>query len=388
MKPHKLLVLALICMPGWVLAQAVGKSNALSVDFGATPTKPVITWISPDQLSTQYNQTKLTIKAGIVAGGKLKSATLYVNGQLPNDNRGMATSQAATQFDYMIEREVTLSNGANEIKIVAENTAGAITTESRLVNVTLLIASGNRTDYALIIATDQYNEWTKLSNPVFDATTIADELRQNYGFKVELVTNPTKAETLRKIREYNAKNYLPDDQFFIFIAGHGKFDELIKDGFLVSKDSKRNDDTNESYIPFSTLSILLNNNPCRHVFLTMDACFGGTFDQAIAKRGDDDNDPIYSGKTAAEFIDKKLKFKSRIYLTSGGKEYVSDGRANKHSPFAYFFIESLRGYGGKMKVLTSNELRLNVERMKSEPRYGFFGDNEPGSEFVFQARTN
>jgi hypothetical protein len=118
----------------------------------------------------------------------------------------------------------------------------------------------------------------------------------------------------------------------------------------------------------------------------MDACFGGTFDQAIAKRGDDDMDPAYSGKTAAEFIEKKLKFKSRIYLTSGGKEYVSDGRANKHSPFAYFFIESLRGYGGKMKVLTSNEIRANVERMKSEPRYGFFGDNEPGSEFVFQAR--
>ncbi len=387
MKPQKILWLALVCIPVWSMGQAVGKSNSLSVDFSPQPIKPVIKWLSPDQLSTQLGQTKMTVKAGIQAGGKLKSATLYVNGQIPNDSRGMSTSQATTEkFDYMIEREVTLSGGSNELKIVAENTVGVTTTESRLVNVTLVVASGNRTDYALIIATDQYNEWSKLSNPVFDATSIAQELQQNYGFKVELVKNPTKAETLRKIREYNAKNYLSEDQFFIFIAGHGKFDELIKDGFLVSKDSRKNDDTNESYIPFSTLSILLNNNPCRHVFLTMDACFGGTFDQAIAKRGDDDMDPVYSGKTAAEYIEKKLKFKSRIYLTSGGKEYVSDGRANKHSPFAYFFIESLRGYGGKMKVLTSNEIRANVERMKSEPRYGFFGDNEPGSEFVFQAR--
>src|SRR5258706_4942097 len=387
MKPQKIVFLALLCIPGYVMGQAVGKSNSLSVDFNPQTIKPVIVLLSPDQLSTQLGQNKMTVKAGIQASGKLKSATLYVNGQIPGDSRGMTTSQATTdKFDYVIEREVTLSDGSNEIKIVAENTVGVGTTESRLVNVTLVVASCNRTDYALIIASDQYNEWSKLSNPVFDATSISQELQQNYGFKVELVKNPTKAETLRKIREYNAKNYLPDDQFFLFIAGHGKFDELIKDGFLVSKDSRKNDDTNESYIPFSTLSILLNNNPCRHVFLTMDACFGGTFDQAIAKRGDDDMDPVYSGKTAAEYIEKKLKFKSRIYLTSGGKEYVSDGRANKHSPFAYFFIESLRGYGGKMKVLTSNEIRANVERMKSEPRYGFFGDNEPGSEFVFQAR--
>jgi len=386
MKPQKILWLALFSIPCYAMGQAVGKSNSLTVDFSPQPIKPIITWLSPDQLSTQLGQSKMIVKAGIQASGKLKSATLYLNGQIPSDSRGMSTSQATTQFDYMIEKEVNLSTGANELKIVAENTAGVITTESRLVNVTLVVASGNRTDYALIIATDQYSEWSKLSNPVFDATSIAQELQQSYGFKVELVKNPTKAETLRKIREYNAKNYLPEDQFFIFIAGHGKFDELIKDGFLVSRDSRKNDDTNESYIPFSTLSILLNNNPCRHVFLTMDACFGGTFDQAIAKRGEDDLDPVYSGKTAAEFIEKKLKFKSRIYLTSGGKEYVSDGRANKHSPFAYFFIEALRAYGGKMKVLTSAEIRMNVERMKSEPRYGFFGDNEPGSEFVFQAR--
>jgi Caspase domain len=391
MKSSKILWLVLCCAPGFAVAQnSTGKSNSLSVDFSVPAPKPSVIWQSPDQLSTQLSQNKMTVKAGIQASGKLKSATLYVNGLIPNDSRGMSTSQvSAEKFDYLIEKEVNLSNGPNEIKIVAENTAGLITTETRLVNVTVVVAVKNRTDYALIIATDNYNEWSGLNNPIFDASTIAKELEENYGFKVDFLKNPTKAETLRKIREYNAKNYLPDDQFFVFIAGHGKFDELIKDGFLVSKDSKRNDDTNESYIPFSTLSILLNNNPCRHVFLTMDACFGGTFDQAIAKRGDDnDDDPIYSGKTAAEFIEKKLKLKSRIYLTSGGKEYVSDGRANKHSPFAYFLSESLRTYGGKMKVLTTNEVRMNVERMKSEPRYGFFGDNEPGSEFVFQAKSN
>jgi hypothetical protein len=115
----------------------------------------------------------------------------------------------------------------------------------------------------------------------------------------------------------------------------------------------------------------------------MDACFGGTFDQAIAKRGGDDN--MYREITQDEYITKKLKFKTRLYLTSGAKEYVPDGRAGKHSPFASKLVEALRGYGGKNKVLTSQQVFWYVERVKPEPRFGTFGDNEPGSEFVFVA---
>ena len=203
-----------------------------------------------------------------------------------------------------------------------------------------------------------------------------------------MITNPTKEEAIKKIREYSAKNYLPDDQLFIFIAGHGKFDPLVKDGYLVFKDSKRDDETSDSYYPYTSLSVTLNNNPCRHIFLTLDACFGGTFDQAIASRGSEDMDPIYAGKSSAEFIKKKLIHKTRIYLTSGGKVYVQDGRPGKHSPFAYWFIESLRTYGGKLGVITSSEINFTVERgQKEDPKYGWFGDNEPGSEFIFEAKS-
>ncbi len=64
----------------------------------------------------------------------------------------------------------------------------------------------------------------------------------------------------------------------------------------------------------------------------MDVCFGGTFDQSLASsRGLDDE---YKEKSPAEFITQKLTYKTRKFLTSGGKQYVSDGIPGKHSPFA------------------------------------------------------
>ncbi len=375
-------LLLAICVPAFS-QEIKGKSNTVHLELSqATKDKPVIVWLWPEQVSSQVPAGSVTIKAGIRSSQKLKQIEIYVNGRIPDSDRGIGITPA-TDFDYNIEKQLTLTTGSNEIKIMAENESGEVTTESRVINVKEAVMA-KRTDYALIIATNEYDEWNDLINPVFDATTIADELRENYGYQVDMVLNPTKSDLLRKLREYNGKNFLPNDQLFIFIAGHGKFDALIKDGYLVCKDSKKVDETHESYLPFSYLRTAIDNNPSRHVFLVMDACFGGTFDQAIAKRGEDD-DNMYSEITQNEYINKKLKYKTRLYLTSGAKEYVPDGRAGKHSPFASKLIEALRGYGGNSKVLTSQQVFWYVERVRPEPRFGTFGDNEPGSEFVFVA---
>ena len=114
----------------------------------------------------------------------------------------------------------------------------------------------------------------------------------------------------------------------------------------------------------------------------MDVCFGGTFDAALASsRGQDEE--VYKEQNVGEFITRKLTYKTRRFLTSGGKTYVSDGIPGKHSPFAKNFIEALRSRGGKDGVLTLPELFTYVERLKIQPRFGEFGDNAPGSDFVF-----
>lgn len=397
----KILFLIFMIIPGLMLAQEFRKrSNTVTVEVGSQPvvepettpvvavnTKPVIIWLSPDAASTSITTRKLTVRVGVNSKVTLRGVTLYVNGVEPPGHRGLGVaSTQANKFDSFLERELDLSEGPNEIKVIAENEKGEVTIESRMVNVksSVIATLAPRTDYALLIATNEYDEWDDLVNPVFDANAIKKDLEELYGYKVDLVLNPTKSEVLSKLREYSLKNYLPDDQLFIFIAGHGKFDPIIKDGYLVTRDSKAKDLNLESYISFSDLRTRIDNNPCRHIFLTMDACFGGTFDQAIAKRGADDDDYYgFNVEVQQDLIKRKLQYKSRIYLTSGGKEYVSDGRPGRHSPFAAGFLEALRSGGGRMRVLTTSMIYSFVEASKQVPRYGTFGDNEPGSEFIF-----
>jgi hypothetical protein len=81
-----------------------------------------------------------------------------------------------------------------------------------------------------------------------------------------------------------------------------------------------------------------------------------------------------------------MKHKSRLYLTSGGKEYVPDGRPGSHSPFAGRIIEALRKHAGQGQVLTINQLKSYLERITPVPMAGEFGNHEIGGDFIFVAQ--
>jgi hypothetical protein len=51
------------------------------------------------------------------------------------------------------------------------------------------------------------------------------------------------------------------------------------------------------------------------------------------------------------------------------------------------FLEALRSYGGADGILTLNELLPYLDKVKPEPRYGDFGTNEAGSDFLFLAKA-
>jgi hypothetical protein len=82
-------------------------------------------------------------------------------------------------------------------------------------------------------------------------------------------------------------------------------------------------------------------------------------------------------------IVRKLQFKTRKHITSGGKEYVSDGVAGSHSPFANQLIAALDSQGSTDGLLTLSELMTYLEKLKTAPQFEKFGSNKQGSEFVF-----
>lgn len=349
------------------------------------PEPPVIAVLSPESGGNTIDSKRISYRAGISSKSKLKGLKLMVNGEQVSIQAGKDPNG---KYDLVIDQEIGLKHGDNEIVLSAKNEDGMIQKATAMVKVKTpeTPVTRNGTDYALFFATDEYLQWSDLTNPVNDARTLAQELETNYGFNTELVIDATQKDILSKLKEYARKTYKDGDQLMVFFAGHGKFDEYFGEGYVVCTDSEKDDEGNKSYISHSSLRTIINNIPCKHTFLVMDVCFGGTIDPFIASAGHRGNDEVAKEITHEDFVERKLKFKTRKYLTSGGKEYVPDGAPGAHSPFARKLLEGLRNYGGNDRIITLAELVLYFERLMPEPRFGEFGANEPGSDFLFIAR--
>ncbi|MBN2611304.1 MAG: caspase family protein, partial [Bacteroidales bacterium] len=163
--------------------------------------------------------------------------------------------------------------------------------------------------YALIFASNVYDSYNELINPVFDARTIAGELQVNFNTYAEIIENPTLNEAVGKIREYAKKLYHENDYLLIFFAGHGTYDEVFKEGYVVFRDSRAEDVAKSSYMSHSNLRTMINNIPCNHIMLVMDVCFGGTFDPLIASRSRATD--IYADISDEEYLARKSKFITR-----------------------------------------------------------------------------
>lgn len=350
-------------------------------------TLPVVSWISPRLDYTNSPNGQIVIESNVTSNTPLKKVTLLISGST-NGRKEILVDQS-NHNNVSIKQNLKLLDGNSTLEIVAENTQGGKVSGMRglLVGKDAIAdaVSIDRKDYALLFATDKYDHWGDLVNPVNDAQTIAKELRERYGFEVEVVENSDQEQVWTKIRDYTTRRYKPQDQLLIFFAGHGQFDETFGEGFVVAKNSLQNDPGKTTYISHARLRSVVNNISCEHILLAMDVCFGGTFDPVIAKsRGNFEVAEV----SATDYLVRKLSHKTRRYLTSGGKEYVSDGIAGRHSPFAAKFIETLKTNGGSDNILTLMDLVGNMEKLATQARYGEFGDNEQASDFVFVGKRN
>jgi len=244
--------------------------------------------------------------------------------------------------------------------------------------------------HALLVGVDDYDHHANLVNPVNDVQTIQAELRDAYSSDTQTLASPTRREFQQALHALADRSYGERDQLLVMFSGHGYFDDRIKRGYLAFRDSKplEDDPYFESYISHSEVREILERLDCEHVLLVVDSCFAGTLDPLIAMapgaRPVDNPSGLIPAK---EFIQRKLRFRTRRYITAGGKEYVPDGRPGQHSPFVRQLLEGLRSYGGSDGILTLEELTLYLERVDPQPRTGELFGNEPGSSFVLVARA-
>ena len=386
-----ILSLLFTCAALFLHAQIVSsRSNEIKVEFqdkNAPATSfAQIEWISPRLEYTNSEEKKLEIKANITSESPLENVVLHFSQK--RDGRPVASRTAYIEDEYSTNFDITLRmlDGDNWIIIEAKTKSGGVTREYRNVKVGMDAIGdavmADRKDYALLFGINKYDNWSDLVNPVYDVEAIGKELKERYGFEVEIIKDAEQDQVMTKLREYAQINYKPQDQLFIFFAGHGQYDDVFGEGFLVAKNSLRNDVSKNSYISHNRIRSNINNIPCEHIFLGMDVCFGGTFDPLLASS----RSAAYELTNDKEYLVRKLSKKTRKYLTSGSKEYVSDGVAGGHSPFARNMLEALKSNGGEDRILILDEIKAYMERLKSTPRFGSFGTDENGSDFVFIAR--
>jgi hypothetical protein len=253
-------------------------------------------------------------------------------------------------------------------------------------------ASGPQRNHAVLVATDEYNDpgFKRLANPIYDAVTLGNLLREDFGFEVTLLKNPTLEEletTLGQFRD--EKNYGPNDQLFLFFAGHGVYDERSKMGYLVAKDSREKDPNYKSYLSYSDLgNKYLKNIGCNRIFLVLDACFAGTFFESFGTRGSTD-------EANARMLESLKRRATNLHfykgMSSGAKQYVEDGKSGQHSPFASALLTTLWTKGLSKNFVTADEIIADI---KSKPPgntdicEGRFQYSDPFSHFIFEMKNS
>ena len=230
------------------------------------------------------------------------------------------------------------------------------------------------TDHALFFAVKDFDHWQDFDeHSVQQVREIEKELKDNYGFRTRFELNPTRNDVLSILREYQQKHFYKKDQLFIYFSMHGHYEEG-QTGALIPKDGPLKDPFQDSWIYHPLLEGMVNSIPCEHITIALDACYSGTFAGA---RGRPETLAFKVSNDCAAKASNALRHKSRLYLTSGGKE-----RTSINSQFAERWLEALR-LRNDDGVLSHNDLVGVLEDANPIPRYGEFKGHVKGGNFVF-----
>ncbi|MCB0520169.1 MAG: SUMF1/EgtB/PvdO family nonheme iron enzyme [Saprospiraceae bacterium] len=244
---------------------------------------------------------------------------------------------------------------------------------SRRINENSSVRTGN--DYALFFVVQDFDHWSDFTaSSSKQVQDIEQELKVKYGFKTEFILNPTRKQIVDKLtREYAKKDYQKDDQLLVYFSMHGHYEEGSQ-GALIPMDGLLDDPSFDSWITHPNLAAWLNVIPCEHILLSLDACYSGTFG---GSRGTPEQKAWETGSDCTSKASQALRYKSRLYVTSGGIE-----RTPTDSQFADKWLEGLRVRNSD-GVLNFYKLFSVLSESSPTPRFGDFGSHSPGGDFVF-----
>ena len=290
---------------------------------------------------------------------------------------------------YVIDPNATVSRKIVEKKVVQRETTTSSVPSATMptrtpdsdnneakVSTTLAASKGVKPGgkyYALLIGISKYSDdRLNLDNPVRDARKVKKVLTEEYNFEPDnaiLLEDPTRGEifsALYKLRESVTTN----DNLLIFYAGHGYWDEKIRQGYWWPSDANAADPSN--WLSNSDLREQLRGISSAHTLLVSDACFSGGLFRT--------RDPNMKQAT----IDYQMLYKmpSRRAITSGTLTAVPD-----NSVFVEYFLKRLEQNDEQFFPAQQlfNNIRLAIiNNSATVPQEGVIAETgDEGGDFIF-----
>lgn len=234
------------------------------------------------------------------------------------------------------------------------------------------------TSYALIIGVQNYQDKhiTALDQPISDAQKLYDILNKQYRFEkanMVFLKDPDRKKVFQAFQDLKGK-ITDKDSLLIFYAGHGYWDEDMKQGYWLPVNAAPEDPS--EWIPNSTIRDYVRGIKARHTLLIADACFSG----GIFKTRDAFAKPDAS-------IQKMYEMPSRKAITSGALKTVPD-----KSVFVEYLIKRLSE--NKDPYLYSEKLYINFKDavinnspVNQTPMFGTIAETgDEGGDFIFVRR--
>ena len=268
----------------------MGKSTTVTQTTTTTnPTKTTVsspkasvTWLTNAYTTSQRNYT---LKAGIKSASKIENVVVKVNGQA---DRGIKTV-SNDDYDMTINRELTLAQGQNTIRIEVTNAGGTVVSERTVtysgetaaITDTQSKKASDKTKIkekrvALVVGNSEYHDSSmKLANPSNDAKDIAARLSK-LGFTVVRSLNQTKQGMDKAIQTFSSRAKGADVALF-FYAGHGI--QYQGDNYLVPVDAQL---PSEEYVKYNCTNAnivldIMESLGCSMKIVILDACRNNPF---------------------------------------------------------------------------------------------------------------
>ncbi|SFV67139.1 Polysaccharide deacetylase, caspase activity [hydrothermal vent metagenome] len=239
--------------------------------------------------------------------------------------------------------------------------------------------------HALLIYIDDYTYLNKLETPKYDVEATAKILKERYGFKTTIVSNPKNSDELVEILDKLSQKITPNDNLLIYYAGHGHYIKKANAGYWQLKDARK--DSRVGWISIaSAINNTLNLMSAKHILVISDSCYSG----AILRKSDA---RLGVNREDMRYYTQLHQKKSRNALTSGGLEPVLDGDPinPNHSIFTNGLLYSLQNNTKPIFVLEEkfSEIKRYIKlKADQTPQYSDIAKtgHEMGGDFIFVDR--